>query len=329
MDAFDYGDFMTTVADEWPNSPIGEWAQEWLNVVQPVVSPWVAAVASSTTTLPFSELPEDYYAPGVGYLYTRSSWSSNAMSVLLQMGEGSQASHLQEDWGHSRSTPATSSSPSHTRGIGSISRTVPIPTIPSAFNGILYNGNGQIPPGYEVGTPQVLALESTSTFTYAAVNLTGTYQSDDTGDQPSNNAAGYTVREFLFIKPLNTLFVIDRLQSTSASDTQTFLLHTPGAPDIVDPTMSRSQTVTRNCFSRRSRPRRHIRTASWMRDQPMAALTSNACRIVSPVRPQMFCFTRSSTGSPGSDPVGVAITGSTSTTWTITFTWRMGQRSWY
>ena len=49
-----------------------------------------------------------------------------------------------------------------------------------------------------------------------------------------NTYAGHTVREFIFIKPLQTLFVVDRLESTSASVTKSFLLHTPQNPVIVD-----------------------------------------------------------------------------------------------
>ena len=36
----------------------------------------------------FNSLPVDYYAKGVQYLYTRSSWAGNATSISLQMGQG-------------------------------------------------------------------------------------------------------------------------------------------------------------------------------------------------------------------------------------------------
>ena len=68
--------------------------------------------------------------------------------------------------------------------------------------------------GGEQEYPQVLAVESSTDFSYAAVNLTATYQMPVPYTYLGNLAAGYTVREFLFIKPLNTLFIIDRLQST-------------------------------------------------------------------------------------------------------------------
>ena len=197
------------------------------------MDPWVAAVDPGGTALSFTNLPLDYYAPGVGYLYTKNTWASSGTSVLLQLGEGSNASHIQDDWGSFQIYSGNEQLAVEHTGYDDTFADGYIVRGHKCHNGILYNGNGQVQSGTSLATPQVLAVESNATFTYAAVDLTDTYQSD-LRRISGNSDAGHTVREFLFIKPLNTLFVIDRLQSTSASVTQSFLLHTPGDPTIVD-----------------------------------------------------------------------------------------------
>ena len=67
------GDFMTVMADEFAASPVGEYARQWLNTVQPTVDPWIAAVDQGGSALSFSNLSLDYYAPGPGFLYTRNT----------------------------------------------------------------------------------------------------------------------------------------------------------------------------------------------------------------------------------------------------------------
>ena len=99
VNTFYYSDFMTMIADEYSNEPVGEYAREWLNTVGPQTNTWVAAVDPGGTALSFSTLPLDYYAPGTGYLFTKNTWASTAMSVLIQLGEGSNGSHMDSDWG--------------------------------------------------------------------------------------------------------------------------------------------------------------------------------------------------------------------------------------
>ena len=93
------GDFMTMMAEAYAGLPISRYAQQWLNNVNPGVDPWVAALNAGSSTLPFSNLPLDYYAPGEGWLYTKNTWASSGTSVLLQLGEGSGGDHLHQDAG--------------------------------------------------------------------------------------------------------------------------------------------------------------------------------------------------------------------------------------
>jgi hypothetical protein len=72
------------------------------------------------------------------------------------------------------------------------------------------------------------------------VNLTPVYRAPNSPNPARDDDpyAGNVVREFLYIKPLNALLVLDRLSSNStatvsaASVTKTFLLHVPNLPTV-------------------------------------------------------------------------------------------------
>ena len=228
-----YGDLMTMLANEYATIPIGQYARRWLSMVAPPTT-WysqqrlaVASTDTGGTALSFSGLPVDYYAPGMKFLYTRDSWNSAATLVNLQLG----ACYPHQDAGTFQIYSGDQQlSVEHT----GYSTTFPngdteSPTL--AHSGIVYNSVGEVG-SWPRGTPQVLALESSTDFSYAAVNLSDTYHS--AYPQLDNTYENHTVREFIFIKPLKTLFVVDRLESTSSSVTKSFLLHTPQSPTIVD-----------------------------------------------------------------------------------------------
>ena len=230
------GDFMTMMAETYAGLPISRYAQQWLNNVNPGVDPWVAALNAGSSTLPFSDLPLDYYAPGEGWLYTKNTWASSGTSVLLQLGEGSGGDHLHQDAGTFQIYSGNQQlAPEHMAYDPTwFLDGTPCATT-AAHNGIIYNGQGEVvvsPPVGQVGPPVVLAVQSDPNFAYAAVDLSQTYHAGVS--ELDNTYAGHTVREFIFIKPLQTLFVVDRLESTSASVTKSFLLHTPQNPVIVD-----------------------------------------------------------------------------------------------
>jgi len=63
------GSFISVMADAFAGSPVAQYARQWLNTVQPTLDPWIAAVDSGGSSLPFSNLPLDYYSAGIGYLY--------------------------------------------------------------------------------------------------------------------------------------------------------------------------------------------------------------------------------------------------------------------
>ena len=310
-----YGDFMTMVANEWPTQPIGEYARQWLNITQTSVDPWVAAVDPGGTALSYTNLPLDYYAPGMSYVYSRTSWAPGATAVLLQLGESSAASHQQLDMGafqieagsQQLAIPHTGYVQTFADGTSS--------ELTSAHNGLLYNNVGQAQYD-QAGPPQVLALESTPTLTYAVDDLTNTYL----GSSGYGNAsAGHTVREFIFIKPLDTLFVVDRMASSSVSVTQSFLLHTPGSPTIVNSNDVTFTSGNEELFlTTVPTAGSHSYSVSNEGDEgstDVYRLQDNYTGVQDNVLLHAITI-----GPPGSDPVSVAITGQTASTWTITFT---------
>jgi len=308
-----YGDTMAMLAQEWASQPVGQYAREWINTVQPPMDPWVAAVDPGGSALPLSNLPLDYYAPGIKYLYTKNSWTARATSLFIQMSQG---------WRHADAGAFQIYSGDQQLAVehtgyfdtfldGSSSEST------VAQNGILYNGIGETA-GFSNSSTQVLALESESAFTYAAVDLTNTYQSTD--PRSTNPNAGHTVREFIFIKPLSTLFVIDRLESSSPSVTQSFLLHTPGVPQIVDANDVTYTNGGQELFLT-TLPTTASHSYSVVNEGSASEYT-NIYRVQDNTSGSAdnVLLHAITTGPAGSNPVSVAITGQDSNTWTITFT---------
>lgn len=240
-----YGDFMSQAANLWSGLSIGQYARRWLNMVEPSRSVHVTAVDAGGSERDFGSLPLDYHAPGAGYLYTRNRWGAQATSVNLQMGESFNVGHQHFDqgtwqiWRNARWLSRESTG--YSRDIAGYAGQGTIDTShTAAHNGILLGGRG-IPVGHRDGTPQVVRLESRSTHSYAAVDLSDTYQTRNSGYPPDllgNEFCSRVVREFVFIKPLETLVVFDRLESRSfgsisaASVAKTFVAHFEQAPQL-------------------------------------------------------------------------------------------------
>jgi hypothetical protein len=180
----------------------------------------------------FDNLPLDYYAQGPGYLYSRNQWGSSATNIFFQLGQvsGVPLTHLDagtfQIWrnGYYLSKESTGYDLYFNGGMSqeTISK-----------NGLLINGLGQVR-AWQDYSPQVLRVQSSPDFTYAAVDLTGTYRSHSHASL-DNPSAGQVTREFFYIKPLDTMFILDRMSSTDeempASEVdKTFLLHTPYEP---------------------------------------------------------------------------------------------------
>jgi len=220
------GDYMTVVAQVWASQPAGQYARQWLSTVQPSVDTFVTATDPGGSAVSFVGLPTDYYAPGAGYLYTRNQWGTQGTSMVFQLGQPNGDGHNHKDAGSFQifgngqwlTTNDIGYDTSLSDG-ASISST-------EAQNCILVNGEGES--SSPMGEPHVLRLQSTATYSYAAVDLTPDYRSTNSNyDNPSVNSVQ---REFLYIKPMNTLIILDRVASSDTPNA--FLLHFPNAPTV-------------------------------------------------------------------------------------------------
>jgi hypothetical protein len=262
------GDFMTTVANYWSGIGVGKLARQWLNTVTPIVDQWVAAEDPGGTAQAFTTLPLDYYAIGTQYLYGRNQWGSTATTFQIQMGQSTSTAHGHWDYGNwqiwrngywlSRESTGYDDTYTGYNGVGTapsadaIAHNVALinPDSAGCAIGTTCWGNGSIDSlGFNaVGLPTVNRLESQSAYTYADVDMTAASRLvvNKRASYPfrDNPAAGHVEREFIFMRSLETLVILDRLQSISpdggttpaASIKKTFVAHCETNPTLVDAT---------------------------------------------------------------------------------------------
>jgi hypothetical protein len=103
----------------------------------------------------------------------------------------------------------------------------------TVHNGVLMNGLG-IAYNFKDATPTVYRLETQAGYSYADVELTGSYHNTtDFGSRPerSNVSAGHVEREYIFVRSLETLVILDRVLAnavsplTAAQINKTFVSH--------------------------------------------------------------------------------------------------------
>jgi Calx-beta domain len=107
-----------------------------------------------------------------------------------------------------------------------------------AHNGLLFGGIG-LANAYVDGPPVVTRLETTPDYVFATVNLSAAYRAH-ASSQPARDDNPYAktaVRDFVYIRALDTLLVFDRMEASGekvAATTvdKTFLLHFQNAPTI-------------------------------------------------------------------------------------------------
>lgn len=230
-----YGSFMQAMADYWRDVPIGAYARQWLDTVQPVRPAHLAAVDRGGAPASFSSLPLDYYASGPRWVFTRNQWGPQATSMLLQLGVTEDEGHQHNDagswqvWRHGRwLSRETTGYAQDIIGVGGSQVDV---NNAAAHNSLFVNGRGPAA-GYRVGQTQLRRLESRPAYSFASVDLTPIYRA--THPALDNPAVVHVERDFVFIRPIETLVVFDRVESTTAGAPKIFLAHfeTPPAVDV-------------------------------------------------------------------------------------------------
>ncbi|HEY5946710.1 MAG TPA: hypothetical protein VIV40_14505 [Kofleriaceae bacterium] len=165
---------------------------------------------------PMTGLGTDYYASGIGHIYSRSSWDTNATWLNLIGGAYTQ-SHAHQDQGslmiYKEGWLAYDAVINSENGI--IQET--------GSHSLVRINNAGGPIKQQVGTTsQTVALHAGADWLYAAVDVTGAYK--------GNSAVGKVQREVVYLKP-DVVVVYDRVAS-AAGTTQTWQLATPSQPSI-------------------------------------------------------------------------------------------------
>lgn len=225
---------MLTASNHWSVIALGEYAKAWYNKVSATADRFVRSVDTGTTAGNLANLPLDYYVPGAQYFFGKTSWSSPSTAFVWQMGRTMDEGHRHNDVGTwqfwrggrwlSRETTGYSEQITGYNNSGTVDTNHAV-----GHNSLLINGRG--PVAYEELGPSVTRrLESRDDYAYAAVNLRPVYRSDHYYYE--NTAVQSIEREFLFLRGLETMLVFDRVGTTSAGDTKTFLAHFEANPTV-------------------------------------------------------------------------------------------------
>ncbi|MHB8503922.1 MAG: immunoglobulin domain-containing protein, partial [Candidatus Acidiferrales bacterium] len=237
-----YGDFMMAAAQEFPTTAIGKLARQWTNTVNPSITPMWTAIDPGGSAQALSTLPLDYYASGPQFAYWRNNWNTNASSLFLQMGQSFGVGHTHFDVGNFQ----------WFRGGSYLIRETPsYYTTVAGYNSV---GTADVSLGYAHNVPLIGGLpgaadsctdsnaivrrmESQSAYAYIDADISGTYTNNicDPGrPERENPYAQHVEREFIFLRDIEVLLILDRLQADSASRSRTFLSHCETNPVSID-----------------------------------------------------------------------------------------------
>jgi hypothetical protein len=248
------GDFMQSMAELWKDRQVGQIARRWVETTQPKLSRHVAAVQTDIASVGFDTLPLDYYAPGAGTQFVKSTWDAGGTVMMLQLSYPiNPPEHQHFDSGSFQLWRAgqwlTRESVSYTENIAGYRGEGTVPANQThGHNGILFHGVGAAWGTFD-GYPKVTRLETQDAYAYSAVDLHDAYRNTDQWEaaERDNPYVGSIVREFLYLRSLDTLLVFDRLGASADSQTKsgwtgdklapeavekTFLLHATAMPTI-------------------------------------------------------------------------------------------------
>ena len=231
-----YGDFIQNAANIYSDSNVGRYAKEYINRVSPTISATMRSVAPSVSPLSFTNLPLDYYASGPGWLFTRNNWTDDATVMQWQMESAKGGSdHTHRDAGSFqvfrkgvniiRETPGYSESIANYGSSGTISLTSSL-----AHNSPILGGVGQMRESMKAvgskGGGTISRLDIEPEYSFVASDITQTYHfRDDSRPERSNLHAVNVVRELYFLRDIETMVVVDRLETDATDVSTSFVSH--------------------------------------------------------------------------------------------------------
>jgi len=218
-----YGGMMLTAAQEYAGVAVGQHARQWLNTINPGFLRFQAAVDPGGTAASFSSLPLDYYSSGIGTLVSKNSWNSSATQMRTISGLAGSSNHAHRNSGdfamlRNGAWLTRETANYATNIVGSYGQTAPV------SGGEAHNVIGLGPatattcnvsqgPGGADGFGRTVRLDSQPNYSYQVIDLTQAYRSTKSSQlcRDDNPYAGGIQREFLFIRPLDTLVIFDRI----------------------------------------------------------------------------------------------------------------------
>lgn len=211
-------------------------ARAWIATTNAGRSWLFEALGGTGSATDYANLPLDYYAPGAQVFDMRSSHDANAMAVHLQLGTPGGVEHRHYDGGSfqvwrkgrflTRETAGYSDQIAGFMGTGNVDTEHPLAhntLLFEAWNTGRWVGRGPhvIPPGGDRGEqprglPDVKRLQHEPQFAYVAIDYSNAYRNmpDSRVDWPYADKAW---REFLFIRPLHALIILDRTRGSADS----------------------------------------------------------------------------------------------------------------
>lgn len=234
----------------YPSTNLARWSKQWLNdMAYTRVRYLQACLEPSVTALDYrSSWPYDYYVPGTGDLYGRSSWSNSATAfvyhgsqvsgVLGAGGDASTVGHRHTNIGSvqiqrngrwltrnaaaygediSQANPGGRGSPDSSQGmLGHNALLVATAGSPESTY-TLWHANNQ------GGTNKVERLHYHADFDYIANEFADCY----------DGLCTTRWREVVFVRAIETFVIVDRV-TTSTSQVHTQLWHSETSPTTID-----------------------------------------------------------------------------------------------
>jgi hypothetical protein len=252
-----YGDFMQAAANEFPGIAVGKLARQWISTVNPAIGPIHRSVDQGGSSQAYSNLPLDYYSSGAQYMYSRSDWTTNATSMLWQMGitHGTNMGTTQS-WGGGHGHWDAGTFQVFRKGVNIIRETPGYSEFVAGYNGVgtsdtfagfahnvpVIGGQASINvQGCSDGPGVVKRLETQPNYSFAVSDLTLVYQNKvcDSGHPNRQNPHVISaVREFVYFRGISVLMIVDRLQSDASTTSTTFVSHCETNPTVVAATIA-------------------------------------------------------------------------------------------
>jgi hypothetical protein len=252
-----YGDFMQAAANEFPGIGVGKLARQWISTVNPAIGPIHKSVDPGGSSQAYSTLPLDYYSSGAQYMYSRSDWTTNATSMLWQMGitHGTNMGTTQS-WGGGHGHWDAGTFQVFRKGVNIIRETPGYSEFVAGYNGVgtsdtfagfahnvpVIGGQASINvQGCSDGPGVVKRLETQPNYSFAVTDLTLVYQNNqcDSGHPTRQNPHVVSaVRELIYFRGINVLMIVDRLRSDASTTGTTFVSHCETNPTVASATIA-------------------------------------------------------------------------------------------